>query len=435
MRISTNMIYDLGVAGMQQSRGNQVRLQEQLSSGQRMLTPSDDPVAAATALDVKQAQALNDQLKSNGDSAKTQLGLEENALADTTSLLQDVKTLAVYAGNPTLTNTDRQSIATELKSRYQELLGIANRSNGNGQYLFSGYQGATRPFSEVSPGNIAYAGDAGARLAQIGTTRTIAVSDSGDAVFRAIKNGNGTFVTAPGNAGAATIDAGVVTDPSLWTAAGNSKNFTLKFDVNNAVTPPVTTYDIVDNVNNVSLLTGVAPAAAGPYLRTYVPGATISLKTQSPPDTNATPFDYGATVSVSAAPATGDTFTIKPSTNQDMLATLQGLINALQTGTNGTPASTAAFTNALNATMPALDNALNNVLKVRAEVGARLKEVDTAQASSDDLGLQYSQTLSGLQDLDYSKAISDLNQQQVYLQAAQQSFLKITSLNLFDLLR
>jgi flagellar hook-associated protein 3 FlgL len=407
-----------------------------LSSGQRILTPSDDPVAAATALDVKQAQALNTQLKSNGDSAKAQLGLEENALADATSLLQDVKTLAVYAGNPTLTNTDRASIATELQSRYQELLGIANRGNGNGQYLFSGYQGATRPFSETSPGNVAYAGDAGARLTQIGSTRTIAVSDSGDAVFRAIKNGNGTFATAPGggNTGGGTIEAGIVTDPSLWNAAANSKDFTIKFDVNNGVTPPVTTYDIVDNVNNVSLLTGVAPAAAGPYLRTYVPGGTISLKTQSPPDTTATPFDYGATVTVSGAPASGDTFTVKASTNQDMFATLQGLINALQTGTSGTPVSTAAYQNALNAAMPNLDNALNNVLKVRADVGARLKEVDTAQSSSDDLGLQYSQTLSGLQDLDYTKAISDLNQQQVYLQAAQQSFLKITSLNLFSLL-
>src|SRR3954468_608100 len=99
MRISTSMIYDTGVSGIQASRSNQLKLQQQLSSGQRMLTPADDPVAAATALDVKQAQSLNTPLKANGHSAKSQLGLEENALADTTSLLQDVKTLAVYAGN------------------------------------------------------------------------------------------------------------------------------------------------------------------------------------------------------------------------------------------------------------------------------------------------------------------------------------------------
>jgi flagellar hook-associated protein 3 FlgL len=435
MRISTSMIYDIGVASMQKSRDSQVKLQEQLSSGQRVLTPSDDPVAAATALDVQQSQAIIAQFRSNGDSAKAQLGLEDSALTDATTLLQDVKTLAVSAGNPALTNSERISIATELNSRYQELLGIANRGDGNGQYLFSGYQGPTLPFSEVSPGNVAYAGDAGQRIAQIGITRTIAISDSGDAVFRAIKNGNGVFVAAPAatNTGGATIDTGIVTDPVKWNTPANAKDFTIKFHINNAVTPPVTTYDIIDNVNNVSLLTGAAPGA-GPYLRTYVPGGTISLATQSPPDTTATPFDFGATVTVSGAPASGDKVTVKASTNQDIFSTLHGLIAALQTGTSVTPASTAAYQNSLNAAMLGIDNALNNVLRVRADVGSRLKEVDTAQSTGDDLSLQYSKTLSGLQDLDYTKAISDLNQQQVYLQAAQQSFLRLASLNLFSLL-
>ncbi len=435
MRISTSMIYDTGVASMQQSRNNEIKLQQQLSSGQRVLTPSDDPIAASTALDVKQSQAINTQLKTNGDSAKSQLGLEDSALSDVNTLLLNVKTLAVYAGDATLNNSDRASIATELSSSYQELLGIANRSNGNGQFLFSGFQGATQPFSATSPGNVAYAGDTGQRMTQIGSTRTIPVGDSGNAIFRAIKNGNGTFATAggAGNTGGGTIDSGVVADPSKWNVAGNSKDFTIKF-FTNAATPPVTTYDIVDNVNNVSLLTGAAPAA-GPYLRTYTPGGTISLATQAPPDTNPAPFDYGATVTVSAAPASGDTFTVKASTNKDIFSTLQGLISALQTGTSGTPQTTAAYQNALNAAMSGLDNAYNNVLKVRSDVGARLKEVDAAQSTSDDLSLQYSTTLSGLTDLDYNKAASDLSLQQTYLQAAQQSFLKVTSLNLFDMLR
>jgi flagellar hook-associated protein 3 FlgL len=435
MRISTSMVYDTGVASMQQSRINQVKLQQQLSSGQRVLTPADDPVAASTALDVKQSQALNAQLKANGDAAKSQLGLEDSALSDATSLLQDVKTLAVYAGNPTLTNTDRASIATELQSRYQELLGIANRGDGNGQFLFSGYQGSTQPFSETGPGAVAYAGDNGQRQAQIGTTRTLPVSDSGDAVFRIIKNGNGTFAAAAAgaNTGGGTIDAGIVTDPAKWNVAANAKDLSIKFYVNNGVTPPVTTYDIVDNVNNISMLTGAAPAA-GPYLRTYVPGGTINLGTQSPPDTNPAPFDYGATVAVSGAPATGDTFTVKASVNQDVFSTLHGLIAALQTGTDGGVASTAVYQNALNSAMSGLDTAFNHVLTFRADVGARLKEVDTAQGTSDDLAVQYATTLSGLQDVDYAKAISDLNLQQVYLQAAQQSFLKTTSLNLFNLL-
>ena len=434
MRISTSLIYSLGVATLQQRQQDQVKLQQQIASNQRVVTPSDDPIASATALDVKQAQAVNGQYRTNGDSAKSALSLEEGALSDLTNLLQDVKTLAVNAGNATLNNADRAAIATELQGRYQELLGIANRDDGNGQYLFSGYQGATQPFAETAPGSVTYAGDAGQRVVRIGSSRTIPINDAGDAVFCAIRNGNGTFATAAGagNGGSGVISTGTVNDPSRWNAAANARDFTIRFDVA-AATPPVTTYDIVDNVNNVSLLTGAAPAA-GPYLRTYTAGNAISLKTQAPPDTNPAPFDYGASLAVEGAPAGGDTFTVKASANQDVFATIQGLITTLRNGINATPASAASYRNSLNSAMSGVDNTLDNVLTVRAGVGTRLREVDTAQSSSADLSLQYSKTLSGLMDLDYTKAISDLNLQQIYLQAAQQSFLKVTSLNLFSLL-
>ena len=134
------------------------------------------------------------------------------------------------------------------------------------------------------------------------------------------------------------------------------------------------------------------------------------------------------------SPASGDTFTVKASTNQDIFATVHGLITTLRNGANAVPASVASYQNSLNSALSGLDNALDKVLTVRAGVGTRLKEIDTAQSSSEDLALQYSKSLSGLQDLDYAKAISDLNLQNVYLQAAQQSFLKVTSLNLFSLL-
>ena len=284
---------------------------------------------------------------------------------------------------------------------------------------------------EVSAGNVTYNGDAGQRLAQIGPNRTIAANDSGDSVFRTIRTGNGTFTASAhaGNTGGGVIDAGVVSDPSKWNVAGNARNFSIKFDV----TGGVTTYDIIDNVNNVSLLTGAAPAA-GPYLRTFVPGGAISLATQAPPDTNPTAFDFGASVSVGGAPNSGDRFDINASTNQDMFATLHNLVTTLRTGASATAASTASYQGGINSALSNIDNALNNVLTVRASVGARLKEVDNAQSSSENVGLQYAKTLSGLQDLDYTKAISDLSQQQVTLQAAQQSFLRITKLNLFEML-
>ncbi len=431
MRISTSMMYGLGTAGMQQTQQDLLRLQQQISSGRRVLTPSDDPVAATHALDLKQSQALNNQYYKNGDSAKSQLGLEEVALAHATTLLQDVKTLAVYAGNAALTQADRVTLAVELQGRYDELLAIANRDNGNGQYLFSGYQGATQPFAQTSPGSVAYTGDEGQRLLQIGPSRTVPISDSGAAVFRAIRNGNGVFAAAPGagNSGGGVISPGTVTHLAAWHAPANPRDFTLKFHVASGVT----TYDIVDNVNNLSLLSGAAPGA-GPYLRAYTPGATISLKTQSPPDTNAVAFDFGASVTLDGALADGDTFAVTASVNRDAFATLHDLISALQGGTGSGVATAAAYQNALNASMLGLDHALDKVLTVRAEVGARLKEVDAVQSASEDLSLQYDNRLSALQDLDYAKGISELSLRQTQLEAAQKSFLAITSLSLFKLL-
>src|SRR5262245_6816238 len=115
MRISTNMIYELGTTSLQHRQQDLVRLQQQISSGRRMLTPSDDPVAASTVLDATQSKSVVDQYKTNGDTARNQLGLEENALSDITTLLQNVKTLAIYAGNATLSNADRASLATEVE--------------------------------------------------------------------------------------------------------------------------------------------------------------------------------------------------------------------------------------------------------------------------------------------------------------------------------
>lgn len=433
MRISTNTLYESGVAGILDRQGTQLKLQQQISLGRRVLTPADDPIAAASAVNIGQAKALNEQYQVNIGNARAALLQEEQALGDITRLLQDVKVLAVNAGSAALSNKDRATLANEIEGRYQELLGIANRSDGSGQFLFSGYRGSTQPFSESVPGSVGYNGDEGQRLIQIGASRQLAISDSGSAVFQNITEGNGSFVTtaAGGNTGGGTISLSVVIDQLAWDGAGNPGNFSLRFHVNNGVTPPATTYDIVDTVNNVSLLTGAAPAA-GPHLRSYSPGAAISLKTVAPPDTNPVPFDYGAQVVISGAPASGDSFTLRPAASRDMFATLNDLVGTLRAGITGSAASTATYQNSLASAMTNLDNALENVLTVRTSAGVRLRELDTAQDTAEDIAFNHSENLSRLQDLDYASALSDLSREQVYLEAAQKSFIQVTSLRLFD---
>ncbi len=81
-----------------------------------------------------------------------------------------------------------------------------------------------------------------------------------------------------------------------------------------------------------------------------------------------------------------------------------------------------------------LQNALDRVLSITASVGTRLREADAVTTMNEDLDLNYETRLSQLGDLDYARAISDLNFQQLHLDAAQKSFLRVSELSLFGLL-
>ena len=428
MRVSSGMIFNAGVASIQKQTSSLLHTQQQVASGRRILTPADDPVAAARALEVEQARGTNALYQTNQKAAGENLGLEEGRLVSVSDLLRNVRTLAVQGGGGALTDTDRRSIATELRQRFDELLGLANATDGSGQHLFSGYMGDTTPFSGTVATGVVYAGDEGQRRLQVSASRQIAVSDSGNDIFMRIRNGNGSFVTAvaASNGGSGIIDAGTVTDPAKWNAAGNSKDFTLRFAVDGSVTPPVTTYDIVDNVSGNSLLTGAAPGAA-PYPRVFVPGQAIVLKSQGAEPA----FDYGAQLVIAGNPADGDTFDIDASSSQSLFATLGNLINALEATTAAGNGNTL-LANRIGFALTDLDQAEENLLRVRAGIGARMNEVDSLASGSEDLDLNYRQTLSRLQDLDYAAAISRLTQEQGYLEAAQKSFLRVTDLSLFN---
>jgi flagellar hook-associated protein 3 FlgL len=435
IRVATSTLFAQGVFNLQTRQAELVKLQDQIATGRRVRTPSDDPVSAARSLEVEQSRAVNEQYIRNSDSAVSALSESENILTSVTLLLQDVKTIAVNAGDGALSDRELRTLADDLRARRQELIGLANATDGNGQYLFSGYRGSTRPFSETAPGVVSYAGDQGARLIQISASRQVAISDAGSDVFQTIKNGNTTFATAAGaaNLGTGIVSPGTVTDPVAWNAAGNPADFSVVFHVDSTVNPPVTTYDIIDNVNNVSLTTGAAPAA-GPYLRTYSENGTISLSRQVPPDTNPAAFDFGAELSIQGQPASGDRFTVRASTNEDLFETLQNLITALETAAPAGATGNVALSNRLNTALSNLDNGLDNLLRVRAAIGARLREVEATQSSQGDLVVQYDAALSKLRDLDYAAAITDLTRNQFTYEAAQQSFIRVQSLSLFNLL-
>jgi flagellar hook-associated protein 3 FlgL len=407
MRIATRTIYENGVSQLNTLQAQLQKTQMQLSTMRRVVTPSDDPVASARALEVSQSKEMNTQFVTNRSNANSSLSLVDNTLANTDDLLQEVKSKIVAAGNPGFTLADREALAKELEGRLEDLLGQANATDGTGAYLFSGYKSDIQPFTRSATG-ATYNGDQGQRELQVASSRKIATSETGSAIFESNITGNGTFQTSvdPNNytrGGTGIISPGVVKTPSAVTG----HNYTLNFTVTG--TPAVTTY----TVNDVTAGTAVASNVP------YVSGQPIA-------------FD-GIQMDITGAPANGDVFNVDPSKNQSVFETMTTLIAALR-GPSGTPQAGTALTNALNLANQNITNSLDNVLSVRASVGARLSELDHLDSAGDDLNLQYASQLSDLVDLDPVEAISRFTQQQTTLEAAQKSYKALAGLSLFNLI-
>jgi flagellar hook-associated protein 3 FlgL len=193
MRISTQTLFETGAARLGELQSGLAKTQQQISTGRRILSPSDDPVAAARALEVSQSQSLNTQYGLNRQHAESVLASVEGSLSSVTALLQDVKTTVIAAGNGSLSDTERGFMATELRGRFEQLLGLANSRDPMGNYQFSGYRTTTPPFAETTPGTVQYQGDQGQRLLQVDATRQMAVNSTGQAVFQG--GGQDIFVT------------------------------------------------------------------------------------------------------------------------------------------------------------------------------------------------------------------------------------------------
>lgn len=266
MRISTGMIYDSGLRSIQDRTSSLLRTQQQLSTGRRILTPSDDPVAAARALEVTQAKAVNLSQATTRDNAKSSLGLADAQLQSGVDLMARVRELTVQGGNSTLTASDRRAIAAELRARFEEMVGLANSRDGTGLYLFGGYQTGNKPFAGTVENGVVYGGDDGVRSLAVSASRNLAISDSGNDVFMNVKNGNGVFVTGMANEKSANANSVVYENglTALTNPPNNTGEFELKFwvDTVGGVTTPA------QAVGNLDL--NAATAGAGLTLTTGV---------------------------------------------------------------------------------------------------------------------------------------------------------------------
>lgn len=407
MRISTTLLYEMGSSRIGDMQSSMVKNQQQISTGKRILTPSDDPIGSARTLELSQGKSVNEQFAVNRQHAKSLLAQQEGVLSNVTRLVQDVQTLIVQAGNATFGDEQRRYIATELQGHFDQLLSLANSKDGAGNYMFGGYNVTSAPFSKTASG-ATYHGDQGQRALQIDSTRQIALSDSGSNIFERVRTGNGTFTTSPKstlplNQGTGVISPGSVTNPAALT--GHEYRLVV------TDTAGALTYQVFDDT--VDPLTPLAAPAP------FVPDESIA-------------FD-GLQFDIKGRPAGGDEFTIQPSRNESVFTTIRELITSLNQSAQA-EVPRAQLQQSLNKATNEMASMLENTLTVRASLGTRLQEVERLDESGLDKELYYEQALSDLQDLDYVKALSDLSRQQVMLEAAQKTFVTVSGLSLFDML-
>ena len=402
MRLSS-LGFSMGsMNAMLQQQSALARLQNQVALGTRVTSPADDPIAAVHILELQRAQAESEQFSKNSTLAKNRLSLEEQAMIDVGSVLSRIRELTLQAGNvATYSNNDRLSMATEIEARLDELQDIANRQDGNGEYLFAGYATKTKPFTGGDGSPISYVADQGERQLAISTTQRVADSHNGFDVFVDIPEGNGTFVTGVTmtNTGSGAIDIGSVVDRNSWVPDDYTITFT-----------SATAYEITDGATPANVV------ATG----TYTPGGAIQFN--------------GASVTVTGQPAVGDSFRVEQSRSEDIFASIREVVSILRTPA-GNATANAKLSSTLSGSVQQLDQATDHFLGVRAQIGVRLATLDSVDASREAMDIDLASSLSDLRDLDYAQALTQMNQQLVGLQAAQLSYTKISGLSLFNYLR
>ncbi|ASV97786.1 flagellar hook-associated protein FlgL [Paraburkholderia aromaticivorans] len=406
MRISSTQYFNMNVATMSDQQAQLSQLYAEISSGVSLSTPSDNPLGAAQAVQLSSTATTLSQYTTNQGSALASLQQEDTTLGSVNTVLQTIHTLVLRAGDGSLNDGDRGSIATQLQSLRSQLMTLANSTDPQGNYLFAGYQSSAQPYTTNSAGVVTYSGDTGTPAVQITASHVVQTGDNGIAIFGSVAPIGTSAVPAAttGNTGTGVISSVSLNNPTDPT---NADKYSINFS-------SATTYTVSQTDPATGAVTTSAPQA-------FTAGSAITLGGQS--------------VTITGAPNAGDSFSVTPATqgSMDVFANLSQLITTLQTPVSG-GASTASFQSALTTSMAQLENTMNNVVTAQAAVGGREQEVQALQTVTQTNTLQTSSNLADLTQTDMVKTIGKYTMTQAALQAAQQAFAKIQNISLFQYL-
>ncbi|KFZ36911.1 flagellar hook protein FlgL [Shewanella mangrovi] len=399
MRISTAQLYNQSVSSINQHQSSSSALMDQISSGKRVNTAGDDPVASIGIDNLSQQNTLIDQFLKNIDYAKNHLGLAETQTDNAETVLSSMREKISAAVNGTLTDDERQGVADELNAGLQELLTIANSRDESGNYVFAGTAYDQQPFAFDNSGNIVYSGNNGVRTAVVASGVAIPTNIAGDAVFMNSPSGLGDF-----NVNYSTSQTGEfnVTSAQITNSASYVEDdYTLSFTANGSGGVDLQVFDSASNLIST--------------VNNYDASNPISFN--------------GIEIKLSATPADGDSFSITPTENVSIFDTIQQAISLLQDDTAiNSPYGRSELAQLLNN----FDSGTDQVRIARGIAGNSLNSLDSYTDVHSSAELANTSALSVLQDLDYASAVTEFEKQQVALNASSQLFGRLSSFNLFD---
>lgn len=408
MRISTSQIFQRALDSLLAQQTRASKLQDQLASGLKVQSPSDDPIASAQIELMSQRINYTESLQKNRQAVESALTLEESVLSDMVSTLHRLREIQVQAGNSAMSQEDRRSLGLEAKSLLNQLQDNANTKDSFGHYMFSGSKTTTPPISINSSGQYIYNGDNTQRFQAVTGTLQVANNDTGDNLFMRILNGNGRFaVTTPTpNAGTAHSSTGAVVNDAAYVA----DDYTLSFATN----------------TQGKLVVMVVGAASG----NVIPSSGLPDDAPLYQEGQAISFN-GMELTISGEPSAGDSFVTKPSQNESLFSTVQRMIDNLNKPFNTSVAKAATLTEN-NQILSQIDAAQITILSYQSNIGTRLNQLESAEKANVNLIDTSKEVLKQLQEADPVAIASMFNQQLVTLQAAQQSFARIQQLSIFN---
>ncbi|MCD9493630.1 flagellar hook-associated protein FlgL [Photobacterium carnosum] len=416
-RVSTASQYQNLTSNLMRKQGELNQTNGQLSSGKRVETAGDDPVSSVTIQNYRQQLTQIDQYNGAITLANNRLQTMETAIAGVEDNLGATKQKVLGMINGAMASSDRTAFKDELISLRDGFLELANSRDEAGNYVFAGNQSDTKPFMESTDSSMDYHGDSQSRYAQIDKSVNVKTSLPGDQLFTDVPNSYGDYRPVFSDK---TATAGGLTDGSklhLLSATtsdfSSAKAIEVSFnEVDAAAADGTTTKEMKYN-----LTVGGKVVAEN---QVYDSEQGIVYKDPVAADSATLNLKFGDISS-------GDNISLKPAQTINIFDSIQSAIDNAERPTS----SPAAEAN-LQRVIDDLDSGFVHMNQQRSEVGTIMQQVDRQQEQHLDFELTLKQAQSGLEDLDYSKAIMDMNQQMMALQASQQAFGKTKQLSLFN---